>query len=512
MNTTEIKVRFRDPFPLIKETVDEAVNLIKPTYGPAGNKVLISKITHLIAVDDGVQIARDLEFPDIQKNGIWRIVRETAVKTNDRVGDGTTGALIMVQAMIEEVSSMARWDGHTIERELRSGLEDATSQLRKMSKQVSSKEDLKKVARISFDNEEIAEKISDIWHKVGKDGVVTVDSSVGFETTAELTDGLTLARGYISPYMVTNPQRMESVVEKPYILITDYRLTEAADVLPIMDKLLNKEIRNLVIIAENIEQSALATLIVNRIQGKFNALAITVPSSENMTVYLNDLAAITGAKFFSKDKGDDVREANIEDLGRSQRFIARKESSVIVSPGAKKSEMQVNIQQLKSAIENEQDPREKKSLEKRLGFFTGKIAVIKVGAPTENEQRALKYKVEDAVNAVRAAYRGGVVSGAGLALARLKTSSPILNRALKYPFRQLLKNMGMEAEIPKNPSDAINVRTGKVGNHLAIGVIDPVDVLIAGIESAVSITSILVTLSGMIVEAPRKPKIVEEEE
>lgn len=499
---SRLDVTTKDPFPIIKRAVDKSIDLIKPTYGPASNKVIISKVTHGMVVDDGVQILRDLELSDQNENAVLKVVREVAIKTNDRVGDGTTGAGIMLQAIIGEVAKKSHRDGHKIERELKRGAEEAKTQLLAMKKEVKTKEDLTKVARVSFDDAEIAGIIADTWFKVGKEGVITIEGSVTEKTTADLADGLNFKRGYMSPYMITDPSRMESIVEKPYILITDYRLTEANDVLGVMNMLAEKKILSLVIIADGIEQSALATIVLNKTQGKFNCVAITTPQAENTTVMLEDIALLTGGKVFSQAKGDRLDAVKVEDLGRADRFTAKRDSSIILRPKGKKGDIQKATLQLRSAIDEAATEKEKKHLAERLGLFTNQVAVIKVGGATDNEQRARRYKVEDAVNAVRAAFRGGVVCGSGLSLTRIETSSPLLNNALKYPHKQLMENMGIDELPVLKDGEALNVVTGKIGKYLEVGVIDPVDVLIAGVESAVSIASLLVTVSGMIVEKP----------
>lgn len=510
---SNIEITTHDPFPIIKRAVDKSIDLIKPTYGPASNKVIISKVTHGIVVDDGVQILRDLELPDMKENAVLKVVREVAIKTNDRVGDGTTGAGIMLQAIIGEVAKKNKRDGHKIERELKKGAEEAKAQLLKMAKPVKTKEELIKVARVSFDDADIAEVIADTWHKVGKDGVITIESSVTEKTTADLADGLSFKRGYISPYMITDPSRMEAVFEKPYILITDYRLTEANDILPILNMLAGNmtggkptPILSLVIIADGVEQSALATIVLNHTQGKFKCVAITTPQAENTTVMLEDIALLTGGRVFSQAKGDKLEDVKLEDFGRADRFTAKRDTSIILRPKGKKADVSKAILDLRFAIDDAPTEKEKKHLSERLALFTNQVAVIKVGGSTDNEQRTRKYKVEDAVNAVRSAFRGGVVCGSGLSLTRLKTSSPILNDALKYPHKQLMENMGIDEMPLLKDDEAMNVVTGKIGKYLEVGVIDPVDVLIAGVESAVSIASLLVTTSGMIVEKPQHMK------
>lgn len=509
---SDINITTKDPFPIIKRAVDKIGDIVRPTFGPASNKVIISKVTHAFVLDDGVQILRDLEFPDANENAVLKVVREAAIRTNDRAGDGTTGATIVVQSIVRQVGDLQRRDGHKIERELQLGAKDAIEQLKAQAKQITTLEELKKVARISFDNEEVSTLIAETWHKVGKDGVVTVDMGPTMQTTAELSEGIKIENGFISPIMVNNPQRMECILEKAHILITDYRLTEASDILPIMNKLAEAKKNNLLIIAENIEEGALATLIINEPHvlnpqtgkpGVLRSAAVVAPRGENRTVILEDIALLTGGRVFSMSKGDKIQDAKVEDLGQAEKVILKYDGSVIIGPKGKKADINKAIADLRTARDAAEGDREKDKLEKRLAFFANKIAVVKVGAATENEMKALRYKVEDAVNAVRSAYRGGVVCGSGLALARLETSSPILNAALKAPHRQIMDNMGID--MPKlKDGEAFNVVTGKTGPYLSVGVIDPVDVLIAGVESAVSIASLLVTTSGMVVEKPRK--------
>ena len=495
-------VIYRDSWEKIKSAVNKTVDLIKPTFGPASNKVIISKVTHGMVVDDGVQIARDLELSDPVEHAVMKIVREVAIKTNDRIGDGTTGALILLQAIINEIDKLSYRDGRKIEKELKLAFDECKKQLQDMAQSVDTAEDLYKVALVSFDDEKIAKLIADAWYKLGKDGVLTVDRSGTMDTYTELTDGIKINRGYISPYMITNPQRMEAVIEKPHILFTDYRLTEANDVIHIMDKLLKIKITNLVIIAENIEQSALATLIVNKAKGVFNAVAINAPSGDNRSLMLEDMALMTGGTVFSEKKGDKLENIEVEHLGRAERFIANRVDSVIIGPRADESKIKEVIDNLKAALGVEQKESEKEEINKRIAKFNNKIGVIKVGAPTENEVQALKYKVEDSVNATKAAYKGGVVKGGGLALLDLITSSEIVNNAVKVPFRQLKINVNLDKHRELTKDEAINVVSGEIGPWKDVGVMDPVDVLIAQLESAVSIASLLVTTSGMIVEDP----------
>ena len=493
-------------FEVVKSTVKKLADFVRPTFGPSSGKVIISKFTHTAVIDDGVQIARDFELPDPSENTVAKIIREVAVRTNDRVGDGTTGSILMLEAIINEASK-SKLTPREIEIELKRGQEEVSKELRSRSQTIKTKEDLKKVSKVSFDNESIAEMISSTYFKLGKDCTITLDKSPTMDTFVHTTDGVEIPRGYISPYMIVNPEKMETVSEKPYILITDYRITETTDIMPIMNLLAAQEKRELIVICENMEGSALATAVVNKMQGKFLLVAIAAPSGDNRKIFLEDLALLTGAKMFTESKGDKLSEATISDLGRAEKIITRKEETIIVNPKGDKKAVSSAVKSLQSAISSETKESVKKELEQRLGVFTNTIAVIKVGAPTDNEQKALKYKVEDAVNSTRVAYRGGVVCGGGLALARITTSSPILNKALKYPAIQLFSNMGGDnVNEYLAEKQAWNLVTGERGDPLKVGVIDPTDALIAAVDSAVSIASVLITSTGMIVESPKENK------
>lgn len=499
------KVQFvnnnRESFQKILSAVDKLVNLIKPTFGPASNKVIIKKQTHMGVFDDGVQIARDLELDDKIENAAMQIAREVSIRTNDRVGDGTTGSLILLQAILNEIAKDPNFNGREIEKELKAGLEECKEQLMKMAKPVKTKEQLRKVTRVSFDDEKIANTIADAWHDLGENGVLTVDNSPTMETFVDLTDGLKIESGYVSPYMVTNPSRMEAVMEKPLFLITDYRLTEVSDIAPIMEKLMQGKQSRLVVLCENIEQKALAMLVVNRMQQKFDGMAVAIPS-KNREQFLADLAILTGGKFFSEKKGDKLENATVEDLGKADRFIARNNETVIIGPRGNQKKIKDAIKALNAAYDVEKIEKNREEIKERIALFSNKIGVVKVGAATENEQKALKYKVEDAVHSTHAAFKGGVAPGGGTALRNLKTSSEILHNALQVPFRQLKLNVGIRSHGAIKQGEALNVVTGEIGPWQKVGVMDPVDVLVAQLEGAVSIASLFATTSGLLVEDP----------
>jgi chaperonin GroEL len=492
-------------FDVIKDTVDEAVNFVKPTYGYGGKKVIISKQMYKMVVDDGVQVMRDYEFEDKNKQAVFEVIRETAIKTNDRVGDGTTSSMLMLQAIINEASSKnVKRDGHKIEAELKAGFDEFKKQILKKVKKVTTKTELEQVARISFNDPKISKIIGDLMWDVGVDGVIGIEKSPTMETTYERTNGLEIKSGVISRYFISDTQRNETEMENPLVLVTDYRLTNVGDVLPIMEKMLKAGKTELIIFAENVEGAALNTLVVNRLQGKFNAIAVAV-SGDRRKEILENIALVTGASIYSEDKGSKVDFAELKDLGKCIRVSAKLDKTLIFGVKSQKPEVAKFVTELKAASLLAKSPEEKDRMLKRAAELSDGIAIIKVGAPTDNAAKALKYKVEDAVNAVKVAYRGGVVCGAGLALASIKTSSPILNKALQYPARQAKENSDME-EVVLGHDEAYDAATGQVGNYLKLGIIDPVEVLIAGVESAISIASLLMTSSGVIYEVDKPVK------
>lgn len=498
-----IRIEHKETFSIITTAVEKMVDFVAPTYGPAANKVIIDKNLYKMVVDDGVQIARDFELSDDAENAVIKVIKEVAIKTNDRVGDGTTSSLLMLRAIMREIAKLSTRDGRKISDELKKAAAEAKEQLLAKVTKISKREDLERVARISFDNPAIAKIISDLLSKVGKDGVITMDQSNTMETVSERVDGIEFKNGYISPYMITDNQRMEAVFDKPYILVTSYRLTNANDVIPIMNKMMAQGKRQLLIVADNVESDALATLIVNRMEGKFIAVAVSAPQGEGKKAFLNDIALLTGATIFSEDKGNRLDQAEVAHLGRADKSIVRNNKTTIVGGKGKKGEIEKEKMRIKDAIANNPKPYEKDELELRLARLINGVAVVKVGAPTEAEAKALKYKVEDAINATRSALSGGIVCGSGIALSEIKTSSSILNKALQYPFKQLQTNMGIE-DLQLAKGEAYNAVTGERGQFIKVGVVDPVEVLIAGIESAVSIACMLVTCHGILVE--EKPK------
>jgi chaperonin GroEL len=497
---------------VIKIAINKAVDIISPTYGPASNKVIIKTQFHSTICDDGVQIARDLNLPNETEDAIWSKAKEVAIQTNDRSGDGTTSSLIMLRAIINECAKARNKSSRQMEIELKKAVEEVKKLLLSQSVTIKSKEDLRKVSRISFDDKKIADVIADTWYELGVDGVITVEKSQTMETVSEMASGVTLNKGYASPYMVNDQQRMEVVIENPLLLLSDYDLSNAEQIIPILNKVLESGKNRLVVIAPKIDQHALATLIVNlpHIQnpqtgqvGRLQAVAVELPPTEREAI-LEDLATLTGAKVISESKGSNMLDVSLDDLGRCERFIAKKDSSIIIKPKGSKKAISEASEAYKANAVRENDPKVKKAYQERLARLTGKIAVIKVGGMTETEHRALKYKVEDAVNAVKVAFKGGVVRGSGLALSSCVTSSPILNIALQAPNAVLMENCDLPPVMLKKSDDAYNIATGEQGHFMSVGVVDPVEVLIAGVESAVSIACVLITATAIIIQPKDK--------
>ena len=444
------------------ETILNAVNklaeLVKPTYGPASNKVIIGKGLYASVLDDGVQIAKDLELEDEAENYVLKLIKEVAIKTNDRVGDGTTSSIILLQAILSEAVK-SKLTPREIVDNLDKGLKEAVKTIREQSKSIKAKEDLEKVARISFDNEEISQLLSDIIFEIGEEGLIDVQASQGATVESEVVAGFKVDNGFVSPYMITEGDKC--VIEDATILVTDGSFHMNQELVPVLERVVAKGKNNLVIFCKEFTGEALSTAIVNKLKGGFRCLAIQTTGAK-----LDDIAVFTGARHV-------LLNTKIEDtdFGFAKKVVSRIEDTVIIDGSG---DTKAYVEDLKAQGGNES----------RVANLTNAVAVIKVGAKTESEAKALQFKVEDASNAIKVAYKGGVVSGAGTTLAKLKTSSDILNKAMKYPNKQLKVNMG-DFEVTDN-------------------IIDPAEVVIAGIESAVSIAKLLITTTGIIYETNDK--------
>ena len=464
---------------IIHSATNKMVNFISPTYGPASNKIIIQKSRQVEAIDDGVETARNFELMDECENSIIQIIREVAMKTNSRVGDGTTSSLIMLQALMKELKEDKRTSREVVV-ELKAGFEDFKKQITNKARQITTEEDLKQVAYISFNNEKMAEIIAKIFFQLGHDGIVTIEESRSMETSYNVVEGLQFPKGFASAYFINQPERAECVIENPYILVTDKEIYDVNDLVPLLDKAL-KAGKQVLILADDIRGEALGALVITFLKKGYLCPAVKAPYYANDKYeFLMDVAELTGANFVVANVNKELKDLELEDLGQAERVVITKESTTII--GGKGKNLEEYLMKMKAIIESTESDLRRDKMKERLAKLTSGVAVIKVGGATENEMRALRYKVEDAVNATRVAFKEGVVKGAGITLSEIETSSPILNKALKVPHETLLVNLEVDS--------------------LPIGddIVDPVAVLIAGVESAISIVNLLITTKGVLVD------------
>lgn len=534
------QIIFNDPArQLLKQGIDKVANAVRVTIGPKGRNVVIDKgYGAPMITNDGVTIAKEISLKDKIENMGAEMVKEVASKTNDSAGDGTTTAVILTQALIEQGFKKTTLGVNAMG--IRLGIEAATAEvvkaLRGLAKTIKTGTDeTRQVATIAAESEEFGKIIADAIDKVGKDGVVTVEESQSFTVESELVEGMQFDKGYASPYMITDPDRMEAEYEDPLILITDKKLSSIKDILPILEKVAAGGKKELVIIAEDIDGEALATLVVNKIRGVFNTLAIKAPGfGDRRKEMLEDIAVLTGGKVISDEVGIKLDSVELAMLGRARKIVAKKDETTIVSGKGKKSEIDARIAQIKRQIEGSDSQYDKDKLKERLGKLAGGVAVIKVGAATESEMKYKKLKIEDAVEATKAAIEEGIVAGGGTALIRagalvakkeIKSPSPdiahefavgvqILLKALHTPLKQIAINAG------KDDGSVIvdRVEQGKghqgydanadkiVDDMFAAGIIDPVKVTRTGLERAASAAAILLTTEVAIADEPKEEK------
>lgn len=522
----------------LKRGVDVVADAVKVTLGPRGRNVVLEKSYGSPSItNDGVSIAREISLKDKFENMGAEIVKEVASKTNDIAGDGTTTSVILTQAIVDlgmkhttmGVNAMA----------LRMGIEKASEQvvkiLREIARPIKSKEEIRQVATISAESEEIGRIIADTIEKVGKDGVVTVEESQSFGVDSEVVEGIEFDKGYISPYMITNPDRMEAELKDVPILVTDKKISIVKEILPLMEKMVQAGKKDLVIIAEDVDGEALTTFVLNKIRGGFNVLAIKAPGfGDDKKNQLEDIAITVGAKLVTGDTGVGIKLEDVElnMLGLARKVVSTKEKTIIVDGKGKKSDIEKRVNQLKNIRETFDSKYDKEKIEKRIAKLAGGVAVIKVGAATETEMKYLKDKIDDAVNATKAAIEEGVVAGGGSALASV--SKKLLNRkiqgeetnevalgyeiiikALHAPLRQIALNAGkddglvvvdkvMNMDKGEGGYDAMTDRF--VNDMLKAGIIDPVKVTRTAIQNASSVASILLTTEVAITEEPKEEK------
>jgi len=520
----------------LKRGIDAVADAVKITLGPRGRNVAYDRGYGAPTIsNDGVSIAKEISLSDKFENMGAEIVKEVASKTNDAAGDGTTTSVILTQAIITEGMKRTAMGANAIL--LRGGIEAATRDvvkaLKTMAKPLKNKDEIKQVATISAESEEIGEIIAETINKVGKDGVVTVEESQSFGVESEIVEGIDFDKGYVSPYMITNSERMEAVYENPSILITDKKISSIQEILPILEKVARSGKKELVIIAEDLDGEALTTLVLNKLRGAFNALAVKAPGfGDRRKEMLQDIATVTGGQVISDEVGIKLDSVELEQLGTARRVVSNKENTTIVGGKGKKDKIDARAKQIRAEIENTKSDFDKEKLQERLAKLTGGVAVIKVGAATEVEQKEKKLRIEDAIQATKAAMEEGIVPGGGVALLR---SAPVLNEtmkrlereekvthdvkvgmeivlsALEAPLRQIASNAGEEGMVIVNKvkekregAYGYNADSGEYGDLLKWGIVDPTKVVRSEIQNAASVASMLLTTEAIVGELPKK--------
>jgi chaperonin GroEL len=513
----------------LKRGVDALADAVKVTLGPKGrNVVLDKKFGAPTITNDGVTIARDIELDDPFENMGAQLVKEVSIKTNDIAGDGTTTATVLAQAIITEglKNVAAGANPMVLKRGIDKGVAVVVEELKKLSKPVNTPEETAQLASVSSQDPEIGAMISQVMEQVGKDGVITVEESQGLTLERDYVDGMQFDRGYISPYMVTNAERMEAVMENPYILITDKKISAIADILPILEKLVQTGQKNLVIIAEDIDGEALATLVVNKLRGTFQTLAVKAPGfGDRRKAMLEDIAILSGGQVISEELGLKLDSVTLSMLGQARRVTANKDNTTIVEGKGSQDQIERRMKQIKTQIADTTSDFDREKLQERLAKLSGGVAVIKVGAPTEVELKEKKHRIEDALSATRAGVEEGMVAGGGTALINAlpaldrlavtgdeKTGVDILRRALEEPLRQIAKNAGAEGSVVVNAiknspvNVGFNALTGQYEDMFKAGVIDPVKVTRSGLQNAASVATMLLTTETIITDIPEKEK------
>jgi chaperonin GroEL len=512
----------------LRNGVDALADAVKITLGPKGrNVVLEKKFGSPTITNDGVTIAKDIELEDPFENIGAQLAKEIASKTNDIAGDGTTTATVLGQSIVHEglKNVAAGANPMALKRGIEKAAETVVAHVKSHSTKVTTRDVMAQVAAISANNDaEIGDLIAEVMEKVGKDGVITVEESKGIKTETEFVEGMNFDRGYISPYFVTNPERMECVIEEPYILITDKKLSSVNDILPILEKVLQSGSKNLLIICDDCEGEALATLAVNKLRGTLNVCAVKAPGfGDRRKDNLADLAVVAKGTLISEEVGRKLDATTLEDLGRARKVVVSKEETTIVQGAGSAKDVQGRVGAVKAAIDAATSDWDKEKLQERLGKLTGSVAVIKVGAATETELKERKHRVEDAVQATRAAVEEGIVSGGGVAfinalpaLDKLKlegdeaTGAQILRRALEEPLRRIATNAGQDGSVIvqkvktlKN-GEGYDAAKDEYGNMIKRGIVDPVKVTRSALENAVSIASMVLTTNCLVTEIPEK--------
>jgi chaperonin GroEL len=519
----------------LKNGIDTLANAVATTLGPKGRNVALDKkfgaptVTH-----DGVTVAKEIELEDPYENMGAQLLKEAATKTNDIAGDGTTTSTVLAHAIVSEgLKNLAAGSNPMLlKRGLESGTEAVVEALRKMAQKISTKEEIASVATNSAADEEIGSLIADVMDKVGKDGVITVEESKSLQFETEYVEGMQFDRGYISAYFITAPEAMEAVINEPYILIYDKKISAAQDIVPILEKLVQIGKRDLVIIAEDVDGEALATLVLNRLRGMLNVLAIKAPGfGDRRKAMLQDIAVLTGGTVITEELGKKLESTTVSDLGRAGKVVSTKDDTTVVEGKGSAKAIKGRIEEIKVEIEKSTSDYDKEKLQERLAKLSGGVAVIRVGAATETELKEKKHRVEDALSATRAAVEEGIVPGGEIAYINALSALDkinmdgedetigvaILRRALEAPIRRLVSNAGQDGAVvietvrrkskeEKNKNIGYNVITSEYVDMLKAGIIDPVKVTRGALENAASIAAMILTTEALITDVPEKEK------
>ncbi|MGI6113448.1 MAG: chaperonin GroEL [Mahellales bacterium] len=510
----------------LERGVNALADTVKITLGPKGrNVVLDKKFGSPLITNDGVTIAKEIELEDPFENMGAQLVKEVATKTNDVAGDGTTTATLLAQAIIREglKNVAAGANPMMLKKGIEKATEAAVQQLKAISKPIESKEAIAQVASISAADETIGKLISDAMEKVGKDGVITVEESKSMATELDVVEGMQFDRGYISPYMVTDTEKMEALLDEPYILITDKKISNIQEVLPILEQIVQQG-KKLLIIAEDVEGEALATLVVNKLRGTFTCVAVKAPGfGDRRKAMLQDIAILTGGQVISEELGLDLKEVKIEQLGKARQVKVDKENTTIVDGAGDTNEIKARIASIKAQIEETTSDFDREKLQERLAKLAGGVAVIEVGAATETEMKEKKHRIEDALAATRAAVEEGIVPGGGAALITaiakvkeipaegdFKTGVDIVRRALEEPIRQIAANAGLEGSIivqkvmDSEAGIGFDVLKQEYVNMISRGIVDPTKVTRSAIQNAASIAAMILTTERLVTDIPEK--------
>jgi chaperonin GroEL len=507
--------------------VDAVANAVKVTLGPKGRYVVLDKKFGAPTItNDGVTIAREIEVEDVFQNQGAQLVREVATATNDVAGDGTTTATVLAQAIVRQglKNVAAGANPLALKRGIEKAVDDVVKNIESQAKEISGKDQIARVATISAGDEEIGDVIADAIDKVGKDGVVNVEEGQTFGMDLEFTEGMQFDKGYISPYMVTDQERMEAVLEDPYILIANQKIGSVRDLLPILEQVIQSG-RPLLIIAEDVEGESLATRVVNKLRGTFTGVAVKAPGfGDRRKRMLEDIAILTGGEVITEEMGLKLENTQLSQLGRARRVVVAKDTTTIVDGAGDTEAIKGRINQIKAEIENTDSDFDREKLQERLAKLSGGVAVVKVGAATETEMKEKKHRVEDALQATRAALEEGIVPGGGVALLTAqsaikldaieepdeKTGAKIVVRALEEPLRQIAENAGLEGSVVVNDvrkakkGFGLNAATNEIVDLVAAGVIDPAMVTRSALQNAASIAKNILTTEAIVAEVPEK--------